>query len=91
VNRVLLNLSDEELKAADSLAGREKVSRSEVFRRALSHMLDMVKGEDAEARRRRRAREIIASMDRSAEILSRDKGWDPMAITRAWRNGGRKL
>lgn len=91
MKRVLLNIKEEELAAADREAERLGTSRAELIRRALDDFLAKRRGEQEELEARARARELNAAMDRSAAILSQDKSWDPIAITRAWREHGRKL
>ena len=87
MKRVLVSLREEELKAAEEMAVRLRVSRSEVIRRAVSRFAVPAPTWSRSAPSRARLLEICANMDQSAKILAKDKGWDPIAIIRACREG----
>ena len=85
---LLLNVSPDELRAANEAARTLNVSRAEVFRRGLRHVLDTLAREAEAERRQKRVAEIIAAMDKMANE-EHDPGWKPMEIVRAWRDRGR--
>ena len=88
MKRVLVSLREEEIEAADTMAVRLRVSRSEVIRRAvLRFAVPEAGGETPRAIHRKRMLEIFANMDQAAKILAQDKDWDPIAIIRACREG----
>lgn len=91
MNRIMLNLNEEELQQADALAKKQAVSRAEIFRRALAMLNDAARRQVEEEERKTRLRAIFARMDETAKILSKDPDWDPVAIIRAWRDHGRNF
>jgi len=90
MNRIMLNLSEEELRQADELAKKQAVSRAEIFRQALAMLQEAARRQAEEEERKARLREIFAHMDEAAKELAKDPDWDPIAITRAWRDRHRK-
>ncbi len=86
MERVLISLKPEELRTADRLAADLNVSRAEIFRRGLQALATgrNATGITPEEIERRKA--VTRRLARWSKILSKDKSWDPMAITRAERD-----
>lgn len=88
MTRFLVSIDDADLKTADAMATRLRISRSELVRRALASYTGLRRVPEPitpEVLARRRA--AAASMDKSAKILSQDKDWNPVQIIRDYRDG----
>ena len=90
--RILVNLDEEKLKAADAAARRLGVSRSEVVRRAVTAFTNPGPREETMEERRTR---MMAAYDRmqaaGRRILAANPEWDPVALIRAARDGKIRL
>ncbi|MEK7475204.1 MAG: ribbon-helix-helix protein, CopG family [Candidatus Coatesbacteria bacterium] len=93
MTRILVNVKEDELAAADAAAKRLGVSRSEVVRRALARF---VSGKEAPVEsveeRLRRVNRVLEEMKESGRQMKKiDPTWDPVALIRAHRDGKIRL
>jgi len=93
MTRILVNVGEAELSAADAAAKRLGVSRSEVVRRALARF---VSGGEAPLEsvkdRIRRVNRVLEEMQESGRQMKKlDPTWDPVALIRAHRDGKIRL